>query len=80
MAKRTEQNNQPEEAVAVQTTVSVTPEARTDLGGAVAGGATAPRRVVIKSPEVQYVKSRFAHRAAIRAWKLSRLMLGRRAY
>jgi hypothetical protein len=70
MAKRTETD----EAVALQT------EVRTDMGGAVAGGATAPRRVIIKSPEVQYVKSRFAHRAAIRAWKLSRLMLGRRAF
>lgn len=41
----------------------------------VATGASAPKRVILKSPKVQYVKSRFAHRAAIRQWKLSRLML-----
>jgi hypothetical protein len=72
MAKRTEQNNEPE-PIAVQVT------ARTDLGGAVAGGATAPTRVVIREPIVKYAKSRFAHRAAIRQWKLSKLTLGRRS-
>jgi hypothetical protein len=63
-----------ESPATVQTTV------RTDMGGAVAGGATAPTRVIIREPTVQYAKSRFAHRAAIRQWKLSKLMMGRRAF
>jgi hypothetical protein len=36
------------------------------------------RHVTIKSPEIHYVKSRFAHRQAIRQWKLSRTLLNRR--
>jgi hypothetical protein len=34
------------------------------------------RRVIVKSPEVKFVKSRLAHRAAIKQWKLRRVQLG----
>ena len=40
-------------------------------------GAPIARREIKAGKPIQYARSRFAHRAAIRQWKLSKLMLGR---
>jgi hypothetical protein len=44
---------------------------------ATATGASAPRVVTRGAPVIRFARSRYSHRAAIRQWKLSRLM-GRR--